>query len=50
MVDKYFLEELTDNLKHPGDKINVGGVMVATPDFNYGAKLKKILEAAANLV
>ena len=50
MVDKNFIKQLTDNLKRPGGQVNVGGVMVATPDINFGAKSQMRLETASNLV
>ena len=50
MVNKYFLEQLIDNLKRPGRQNTVGGAMVAIPDFMFGAKLQMTLEAASNLV
>ena len=46
MVDKDFINQSTDNLKRPGSQINVGGEMVVIPDFKFGEKLQKILEAA----
>ena len=33
MVDKECLDQLTDNIKHPGIQINVVGAMVATPYY-----------------
>ena len=36
MVDMYFINQLTDNLKLRGGKINVGGAIVATPYFKFG--------------
>ena len=36
IVDNNFLKQLTDNLKLPGGQINVGGAMIATPDFKFG--------------
>ena len=50
MVDKKFLNQLTDNLKRPGGHINVGGAMIATPYFNYGANLQMRLEASSDIV
>ena len=49
MIDKDFLKLLIDNLKLPGGQINVGGAMVVTPEFKFGAKSKMILEAALNI-
>ena len=39
MVDKDFIKNLTENLKLPGDHINLGGVMFASPSFKFGEKL-----------
>ena len=50
MVDRYFLKKTTDNLNHPGGKINVGGAIVATTDFNFAVKSQMRLESASNLV
>ena len=50
MVDKDFLKWLTDNIKLFGGQINVGGAIVATPDFKVGAKSQMILKAASNIV
>ena len=50
MVDKECLKQLTDNLKHPGVQINVGGAMVATPAFKFFAKLQMILKSASIFV
>ena len=50
MVDKDFLKQLTDNLKRPGDRINFGGVMVALPDFKFGAKSQMRLRYASDFV
>ena len=50
IFDKYFLEQLTDNLKIYDGQINVGGTMVTTPDFMFGVKLQMRLEYASNLV
>ena len=50
MVNKYFIKQLTDNLKRPGEQINMGCVMVVTPYFNFGTKLRMRLEVASNLV
>ena len=38
IVDKDFLKLLTDKLKHLGGQINVGGAIIATPYFKFGAK------------
>ena len=50
IVDKYFLKQLTDNLKRPGDQINEVGVMVLMPDLKLGAKSQKRLEADSNIL
>ena len=50
MVGKNFFKCLTYNLKRPGGQIIIVGVMVATPDFKFGAKLHMRLEDALNLV
>ena len=50
MVDKNFLNQLTDNLKRPGGHINVGGAIIATPYFNYGTNLQMRLEASSDIV
>ena len=38
IVDKDFLKQLTDKLKHLGGHINVGGAIIATPYFKFGVK------------
>ena len=50
MVDKYFINQLIDNLKHHGIQIIVGGAMVVTLYFKFGTKLQMRLEYASNLV
>ena len=50
MVDKDFIKQLTDNLKWPGDQINVCCAMLETPAFNFGAKLQMILETTLIIV
>ena len=50
LVDNYFLNQITDNLKQPSGQINVGGVMVATPALKFGEKLQMRLDAALNIV
>ena len=45
MADKDIIEQLIDNLKLPDGQINVGGAMVATPAFKFGAKSYMRLEA-----
>ena len=50
IVDKYFLKQLTENLKRPGDQINEVGVMVLMPDLKLGAKSQKRLEADSNIL
>ena len=50
MVDKYFIKQLTDNIKLLGGHINVYGAMVATPFFKFGAKLQMRLESTSNLM
>ena len=50
IVDKYFLKQLTENLKRPGDQINEVGVMVLIPDLKLGAKSQKRLEADSNIL
>ena len=50
MVDKDFPKQLTDNLNRRGGQINVGGAMITTPDFKFGAKLQTKLKVASNLV
>ena len=42
IFDKDFIKQLTDNLKFPSGQINVGGEMVATSDFKFGANLQMI--------
>ena len=49
-VDKDFLKHLIDNLKRLGGQINVGGAMVVTQAFKFGAKLHMILESDSILV
>ena len=50
MVDNYFLNNLTDDLKRPGGHINMGGLMVATLDLKFGAKSQMRLEASSDIV
>ena len=50
ITDKNFLEHWTDHLKRPGGQVNVGGAMVAVPDFKFGGKLQMRLESALNIV
>ena len=38
IVDKDFPKKLSDNLKLPGGRINVGGAMFATSAFKFGVK------------
>ena len=49
-VGKYFINQLTDNLKRPGGYINMYGAMVEMAYFNFGEKLHLRLEDSSNLV
>ena len=50
MISKYFLKQLTDNLKFLGVQISFGCAMVVMLDFKFGAKVQIILESASNIV
>ena len=45
-----FPKQLTYNLKFPIGQVNLGGAMVATPDFNFDAKSQMRLEYASSIV
>ena len=50
MVDKDFLKQFIDNLKRPGNQINLGGEMVVTPYFKFDENLHMRLEADSNIL
>ena len=50
MVDKNFLKQLTDKLKHTGVKNNVGGAMFVTLDLKFCVKLQMILEPDSKIL
>ena len=49
IIDKDSMNQLTDKLKCPGGKVNVGGAMVTTTYFKFGAKSQMKLESSSNI-